>query len=54
MDGARPLVERHGRSDLEIAIEEILQDKITLHQPSDRELAAAHAEAQGELEGALL
>jgi DNA-directed RNA polymerase subunit omega len=54
MDGARPLVERHGRSDLEIAIEEILQDKITLHQPSDRELAAANAEAQGELEGALL
>lgn len=30
MDGARPLVERDGRSDLEIAIEEIVQDKITL------------------------
>jgi DNA-directed RNA polymerase subunit omega len=30
MDGARPLVERHGRSDLELVIEEILQDKITL------------------------
>jgi DNA-directed RNA polymerase subunit omega len=28
MDGARPLVEREGRSDLEIAIEEILEDKI--------------------------
>lgn len=30
MDGGRPLVERDGRSDLEIVIEEIMQDKITL------------------------
>lgn len=30
MEGARPLVDRDGRSDLEIAIDEILQDKITL------------------------
>jgi DNA-directed RNA polymerase subunit omega len=30
MDGARPLVARDGRSDLEVAIEEIMQDKITL------------------------
>ena len=29
MDGARPLIEREGRSDLEVAIEEIVQDKIT-------------------------
>ena len=29
MDGARPLVERDGRSDLELVIEEIQQDKIT-------------------------
>ncbi len=29
MDGARPLVERNGRSDLEIVVDEILQDKIT-------------------------
>lgn len=28
MDGARPLVERQNRSDLEIVIDEILQDKI--------------------------
>lgn len=28
MDGARPLVEREGRSDLEIVIEEILLDRI--------------------------
>lgn len=30
LEGARPLVERHGRTDLELVIEEILQDKITL------------------------
>lgn len=30
MDGHRPLVERHNRSDLEIVIDEILSDKITL------------------------
>ena len=30
MEGARPLVERQGRSDLELVIEEIIQDKITL------------------------
>ena len=28
IDGARPLVERRGRTDLEIVIEEILQEKI--------------------------
>jgi DNA-directed RNA polymerase subunit omega len=28
MDGARPLVDRDGRSDLELAIEEIVQNKI--------------------------
>jgi DNA-directed RNA polymerase subunit omega len=30
MDGARPLVERQGRSDLELVIEEIMQKKIEL------------------------
>lgn len=30
MEGARPLVERDGRSDLELVIEEIVQDKIAL------------------------
>lgn len=30
IDGARPLVDRNGRSDLEVVIEEILQNKITL------------------------
>lgn len=28
IEGARPLVERDGRTDLELVIEEILQDKI--------------------------
>ncbi len=28
MDGARPMVERRGRSDLEVIIEEIMQGKI--------------------------
>lgn len=28
LDGARPLVEREGRSDLELVIEEIMRDKI--------------------------
>ena len=30
MDGARPLVERDGLTDLQTVIEEILQDKISL------------------------
>ena len=30
IDGARPLVERNGRSDFEVVVEEILQDKITI------------------------
>lgn len=35
MDGARPLIERDGRSDLEVVIEEIVQDKITLELAGD-------------------
>ena len=30
MDGARPLVERENLTDLEVVIQEILQDKITI------------------------
>ena len=30
MDGARPLIERDGRSDLELVIAEINEDKITI------------------------
>ena len=39
MEGARPLVERQGRTDLEIVIEEIRQGKITMEivEPSDDE-----------------
>jgi DNA-directed RNA polymerase subunit omega len=29
IDGARPLVERNGRTDLELVIDEIVQEKIT-------------------------
>lgn len=29
MEGSRPLVARDGRSDLEVAIDEVLKDKIT-------------------------
>lgn len=29
LEGARPLVEREGRSDLELVIQEIMEDKIT-------------------------
>ncbi len=32
MEGARPLVERDGRSDLEVVIQEILEDRITAEQ----------------------
>lgn len=41
MEGARPMVEREGRSDLELAIEEISQGKIAIEW----------TEAAGELEG---
>ena len=31
IEGSRPLVERNGMSDLEVVIEEIMQDKITIN-----------------------
>mgnify|MGYP001280714725 CR=1 FL=1 len=34
MDGARPLVERDGRTDLEVVIQEIMEDKIAYDLPS--------------------
>jgi DNA-directed RNA polymerase subunit omega len=34
MDGARPLVEREGRSDLEVAIAEIVENKIAIDYES--------------------
>ena len=36
VEGARPLIERDGRSDLELVIEEIMQDKITLMYQSEQ------------------
>lgn len=43
MEGARPLVERHGRTDFEVAVQEIVEGKITLDMP-DREIDAAPVE----------
>ncbi|HAC08630.1 MAG: DNA-directed RNA polymerase subunit omega [Phycisphaerae bacterium] len=37
IDGARPLVERNGMSDLEVVIEEIMQDKISIEDPTQPE-----------------
>lgn len=39
MDGARPLVERKGRSDFEIAVEEIVEGKIIFELRKDDEEA---------------
>jgi DNA-directed RNA polymerase subunit omega len=40
MDGARPMVERNGRSDLEVVVDEILQDKVApkfdIHDPATK------------------
>ncbi len=36
MNGARPLIDRNGKSDLEVVVEEILQNKITI-QLADQE-----------------
>ena len=39
IDGARPLVERNGMSDLEVVIQEIMQDKITIDDGTSEEEA---------------
>ena len=44
MDGARPLVEREGRSDLELVIEEVRQGKISLTTPDEATGMAMAAE----------
>ncbi len=43
MDGDRPLVEREGRTNFEIAVAEIVEGKITLELPEDTQAAAAKA-----------
>ena len=45
MDGARPLIERDGRSDLELVIEEIVQDKITIEWINQHDDADLHGDA---------
>ncbi|MEO1235348.1 MAG: DNA-directed RNA polymerase subunit omega [Planctomycetota bacterium] len=37
MDGDRPLVERLGRTDFEVAVQEVVEGKITLELPEDRD-----------------
>ena len=37
IEGARPLVERNGRSDLELVIEEICQDKISIEMNDEED-----------------
>ena len=46
LDGARPLVERDGRTDLELVVEEILQDKITLEYVEDDDTVPAGASTE--------
>jgi DNA-directed RNA polymerase subunit omega len=51
MEGARPLVERQGRSDLELVIEEIIQDKITLDYVTPPALTPAEPSESAALPG---
>ncbi|MEM0915216.1 MAG: DNA-directed RNA polymerase subunit omega [Planctomycetota bacterium] len=44
MEGARPLVERHGRTDIEVAVQEIVEGKITLQLEADPEAPEDDAE----------
>lgn len=49
MEGGRPLVERNGRTDLEVVIDEIMQDKITLEfAPDEPQLASGKSHAEDE------
>ena len=43
MEGARPLIEREGRSDLELVMAEILEDKITLSWVGEEETSGEDA-----------
>ena len=45
MEGARPLVERNGRSDFEIAVAEIHEGKITVAEEGDEQLEPAPEDA---------
>jgi len=39
MEGSRPLVERQGRSDFEVAVQEIAEGKISYEMPDDSDTA---------------
>ena len=43
LEGARPLVERAGRSDLEVAVEEIAEGKIRYELPTEDEIEVDEA-----------
>ena len=43
MSGSRPLVERKGRNDMEVAIDEIAQGKITIELPTSDKAARERA-----------
>ena len=47
MDGARPLVERNGRNDLEVAIDEVVQGKIGYKLQGTDTVVAARRDAAG-------
>lgn len=44
MEGSRPLVERHGRTDFEVAVQEIVEGKITI-EFEDEDSEASEQEA---------
>jgi DNA-directed RNA polymerase subunit omega len=46
MEGARPLVERDGRSDLEVVVQEVLESKITVEYGGAKELPPMHRPAR--------
>jgi len=48
LDGARPLVARDGMTDLELVIQEIMQDKITLEYVEDQESSGSETPAASE------
>ena len=46
MDGARPMVDREGRTDLEIVVAEIMEDKLSaIDLPEEESLALDSADA---------
>jgi DNA-directed RNA polymerase subunit omega len=46
MEGARPLVDRDGRSDLEVVVQEIMESKITVEYGGSKDLPPMHRPAR--------